>query len=226
MGRSNGKVRLILCSGLLGVALATSGVAAASGADAPDDDVAAADAHAIEFRQTFGFRSDADHVRAAREDTENYSSDVFGVPLSEAEHAELFRRGEIQAAMDAAIAEARSVDTFAGAYLDQQRGGRPVFMFTDSQPARAEQLAIHFPEGADVQVTRAARSERDIAALRARVKADWDELASQGIEVVQLGAPVHTNTILIGVKGLTDAEAAVLRDRYGEHITVEPGEIA
>ena len=138
-------------------------------------------------------------MRDTRRDKVTYSSEPFGVPLAEAELAEMFRRARIQSAMDDAIAHARTLDGFAGAYLDQKQGGRPVFMFTAPDAARRSALAARLPEGADVQVKEAVRTESELAELKGRVEADVEDWTTTGIEIVRVAIRTSLNTLRIGV---------------------------
>jgi len=186
----------------------------------------ATEEEAVRFRQEFGFRADLAFVRETFRDKVNYSSDWFSVPLSEAEHREMFRRAQIQQAMDEAIAYARTDPNFAGAYLDQLNGGRPVFLFTVIGPSIRSSLETRLPEGADVQVELALKTEREIYELKDRIKADRDDLAAQGLVIVQIAVATSLNTLHIGVVDLTVGFAETLRQRYGAEIVVVDADVA
>lgn len=159
-------------------------------------------------------------------DSDTYLSEPFGVPLSRAELAEMFRRARIQSAMDDAIAHARARPGFAGAYLDQQHGGRPVFMFTIPDSALEADLAARLPQGADVQIIPAVRTEGELADLKGQVEADLRELAELGIDVVHVSVRTSLNTVRIGVQGISPAVEIELKLRYGSDIIVFESKVA
>lgn len=138
----------------------------------------------------------------------------------------MFRRARIQSAMDVAIAEARKSDTFAGAYLDQQNGGRPVFLFTVLEPGVSARLAGLLPEGSDVQVGQASKTEREIAQLQERVVAEHEALARAGIDVIRVAIREDSNTIRIGVHDLTATAEKELKSRYGADAVVFEASVA
>jgi hypothetical protein len=74
--------------------------------------------------------------------------------------------------MDAAIDHARSRPGFAGAYLDQQALGRPVFLYTAITPTIMPTLARLLPADVDVQIELASRTEDDLLALQRRVESE------------------------------------------------------
>jgi hypothetical protein len=63
---------------------------------------------AIRFRVSFGLRSDHDYVVAADRDREAFPNHDWGVPLSEAEAADLQRRGQLELALGPGIELAES----------------------------------------------------------------------------------------------------------------------
>lgn len=182
--------------------------------------VTTTEAEAMRFRQSFGFQADAAFVRATLLDRATYSSEAFGVPLSKAEVAEMFRRARIQSAMDDAIEHARTLPGFAGAYLDQQHGGRPVFMFTSASPLLQTELSALVPDGADAQVVGASRTEEELAALKSHIEADVESWSKKGVQVVRVAIRTSLNTVRIGVTGLTADVEASLKEAYGADVVV------
>jgi hypothetical protein len=156
----------------------------------------------------------------ARLDAANFTSEPYGIPLSDAELSEMFRRARIQASLDDAIERARAFDSFAGVYLDQHNGGRPVFMFAGSLPSIEADLEAMLPSESDVQVVSARWTERELAAQREAVASDVSELAELGIRITLIGAPPRTNALEIGVDGLTSKAESELRARYGDEIAI------
>lgn len=182
-------------------------------------------AEAVRFRSGFGLRADVAFVRETILDTLSYSTEPYGIPLSAAEIAEMLRRGAIQNAMDAALDVARTRPDFAGAYLDQQRRGRPVFLFTSDRSSLLPELEQALPGGSDPQVGVAARTELELLALKDRIVGDLPELWSDGIRVAQVGVDIEQNTVFAGVINFSDAALGQIKDRYGEYVVVTTGQV-
>jgi Trypsin len=209
---------------LLSTPIAASAVVEPPPSAATEDE--ATDADAMRFRESFGLRADPDFVRAARLDKVNYSSDAYGIPLSGLEVEELFRRARIQSAMGTSLDYARKQPGFGGAYLDQQNGGRPVFLFLALDPAVEANLAALLPEGADLQLALAKRTEDELAALRDQVVSDELGTTIGASQVVRVASDKRMNKVLIGVMGLNTETEKRLRDRYGTDVVIDEARIA
>lgn len=146
--------------------------------------------------------------------------------LTPAETEEMLRRARIQSAMDAALEIAREDETFAGAYLDQTKAGRPVFLFTKVDEAMAGRLASALPEGANLGVQSAERTERELLDLQARIVGDRDELRDRGITLIRVAIRDSLNTVRIGVENPTDEIGRILATRYGSHVVTFHAEVA
>jgi hypothetical protein len=86
------------------------------GADSPEkEDVD----HAIKFRESVGLRAGRSFVEATYQDR-----------LSMEEAADMKARVKVQNSLGDAQDYARGRDSYGGVYVDQQRGGLPVFLFT------------------------------------------------------------------------------------------------
>lgn len=183
-------------------------------------------AESIRFREAFGLRSDSTFVQGTLRNPA-FSSEAYGVPLSTAEIAELFRRARIQVATeDDAIPFARTLPGFAGAYLDQHQGGRPVLLFTKPETIERDAIAKLLPDDADLQIGRARRTESELAELKARATAEREEWAAQGIDIVRVGIRPSLNTIRIGVLKLTSDKDEALKTAYGADVVVYETEVA
>lgn len=176
---------------------------------------------AVRFRSTFGLRADDQFVRDTFA-SPLYSSDAYGVPLSEAEQAELFRRARIETALDAGALEfAQAQPGYAGVYLDQQRDGRPVFLYAGGGTASlVDALAALLPRDARVEVRDAVRTMKELVDLKSRIEADVKGWAQEGITVLRVSIRPSINTVRIGVPNVTDFVETTLKARYGEHVVV------
>lgn len=181
---------------------------------------------AIRFRESFGLRSDSAFVGESLLDKSSFDSDLYGMPLSATEVADLLHRGEMQQLVDGTVDIARASEFFAGVYLDQLSGGQAVFMFTESDPLAERSLAAALPEDGAFRVERALRTERELLALKDRLDSDLPVLREDGIEVVRVAFQASRNTLLIGVHGLTDATTKTLAERYGPGLVVFEDDIA
>jgi hypothetical protein len=180
----------------------------------------AAEADAIRFRRTFGLDSSPATAREATDDRVNFSADLFGIPLSQSEVAEMLARAETQWAVRPAFQHARGYSDFAGAYLDQEQGGIPVFMFTEHVVGRAEELATRLPASTAYRIEGANRTYRQLEAVLDDIESDWSSLKRQGVDVVTAGIRTDENLVFIGVNGLATYATDELRSRFGQDLEV------
>ncbi len=185
--------------------------------------VSAADVgQAIVFRETAGFRSDEDFVRGTFADHSTFPDLQYGVPLSEAEAAEIGRRIAIQLAVDPVIEYASHLDGYAGVYMDQQRGGMPVFMVAgQDRQAWVADLAERMPPGVDYDLVEVGHARAELEQLKHTIWGERGELARAGIDIQSAGLDIRNNQVLVGVNGLTEVADTELQSRYGPVGTVE-----
>ncbi len=101
-----------------------------------------------------------------------------------------------------------------------------MFLFTVLNPAFAPALASRLPEGADLQIEQARRTESELAEFKSRVETDVEGWSNDGIQVVRVAIWTSQNTLRIGVTGLTADAEAKLKQRYGADIVVFETEVA
>jgi hypothetical protein len=220
---------------LLGVLLAlTAGAAgpfersaAAGGSSADASPIALADqvpedveARAADFRATFGLTNDLGTVRRSLTDP-GYSADDYGVPLSSAEREELFRRAVVQSSLVPAISVASELPTYAGTYIDQLDGGKPVFLFTDDPTQYAALLAGRLPKDVAFRLDTAKYTSAELLTIQARLDASWQTLAKDGIHIVYTAIKTESNVVLAGVDGLTEAASSRLVGDFGPALVVQ-----
>lgn len=163
------------------------------------------------FRESFGLRSDRSFV----EDTysrANLRSDDWGVPLTETENEELYRRVRRAHAVVPAIEVARKRDGFAGLYLDQKRDGIPVFQFASKRAAAEDALKDVVSGATTFEVVKVDRSEDDLERLKNRIEARDAELADSGVDVVSILNDVRSNQLRVGVQGPVERARERLAD--------------
>ena len=156
------------------------------------------------FRQDFALPSSMAVVRDSFADRETYSDMSRGIPLTPAEAAELDRRRGIVWKSGPARDFARTLDGYADVYIDQQRGGIPVFRFTDDLKAKRAAIAEVMPDGVDFDVEKAEFTIKQLRNLQERITEDMletDWLLDGDIQLVSAGASVTANRVLVGLLG-------------------------
>ena len=182
--------------------------------------------HAIAYRASVGFRSDPDFVTQAEQDFVNFPSREFGIALSEAEAAEVMRRSAIQEALGPVDRYVRTLPGFAGVYLDQLDGGKPVFMFVDTSNVRPEEIASRLPPGVVFRLEQARFTYSELQATKTSVVAAEDDLASSGTLIVSETIDVPNNTVLVGIQDSTSETETTLQRRFGPAVTVRKDDVA
>ena len=212
--------RLSRSSIVLGLLVAVFLAAAASPpSDTSDTSVISnkdAEADAIRFRTSFGLDAGDDFVRETFDDP-RYSTDAYGVPLSQSEVDELLRRAWVETRLDQGAHEfAARQPGFAGVQLDQQRGGRPIFRFTQEPSTEVvETLASMLPDDANLEVLAATRTLAELQELKALVEAERLEWGDAGIDVVRVSYRPSLNAVRIGIHEWSREAEARLQGRYG-----------
>jgi len=178
------------------------------------------------FRRDFALPSSMAVVRDSFADRETYSDMSRGIPLTPAEAAELDRRRDIVWQSEPARELARTLDGYADVYIDQKRGGIPVFRFTDDLEAARAAIAEVMPDGVDFDVEQAEFTIKQLRAKQERITEDMletDWLLDGDIQIVSAGASVKANRVLVGLLRAEDEERAraILQDRYGPMVDVE-----
>ena len=181
---------------------------------------------AVRFRTTFGFAADREMVRSTWLDSAKYSVEPYGVPLSKDEIAEMMRRAGVQQALEVVKLSGAALESYAGVYIDQHDGGRPVYMATDDGFALTRALGEQLPGGIDFRIQQAARTEAELLHLKDRIASDVDDLQEQGIEVVRIALEPSRNTLMVGVLALTTKAESTLRERYGSELVIAEDGVA
>lgn len=183
--------------------------------------VSADEAGAIRFREGVGFPSDLTLVRTAESDKVNYSSDTFGVPLSDAETAELYRRLDVQWATRHAMDYANAQPEFAGGYIDQLAKGIPVFLFTANLDAHRVNIAKVLETPIEYRVEYAERSLTELLAQQATIDSQWAVLKTTGLHIVESAILIKENVVLVGIDGLTEGRRAEVQERFGTDLLLK-----
>jgi len=159
-----------------------------------------------------GLRAEPAFVEGTFNDPDRYRSARWGVPLSPAETDDLDRRHELQEALGPGIAWARASGEFGGLYLDQLRGGEPVFQFTSVPSGADEALRSRLPAGTSYRTENVRWSETQLIAKQEEIERAWSELKADGIDIARSGIDGEFNRIVIEVDGLTESEFVVVSE--------------
>ncbi len=177
-------------------------------------------AHAMDFRETSGLRADSEYVERAAEDGSGFPNNEWGIPLTDAEAAQVERRADLQEAADTAISHAATLPDYAGAFFDRARGV-PVFTFKgDAERHRAE-IAALLPPGAAFGLASVPYTRAELDEAQDLIDAAWPELIESGISIQMTSIDPSINRVVITVAELTQIDELVLRARFGHIIEVE-----
>ena len=174
------------------------------------------EAQAIQFRDSFGLRSDLPYVRAVAADPAA-SSREFSVPLLPGEIAELNARAanadEVTAAINA-YADAHP-DEFGGIYLDQEQGaGAVTTLWTAHLDEHAAAIRALLRPGVRIAFREVTFTYRDLQALQDRISADWDWLRPLAIAPTGVGVDVIGNRVEIDVSTVRPDAADLVKEHY------------
>jgi hypothetical protein len=173
----------------------------------------------IAFRREFGLRSDEAWVRQVAADPSARWS--YQVPLTAAEEANLDARAAAVEDLGPILQDygARHPDEFAGVYVDQERGGVLVVLFTGHLQEHGEAIAQLIRPGAAIELRQAPVSETDLNALMERVSGD-EELRDLGVFVLEASADETRGIVEIGVSTERADVQGLVTGRYGPSVLV------
>src|SRR4051794_12499371 len=183
-------------------------------------------AYERDLRNQLGLPSDDAALRKAASDQTDELTSTLGIPLTPDEAAEVDRRIRVQVGLDDAIDLAEASPGFAGAWIDQQSGGRVIFQFAGAEPGLDSALSRALPAEASFEVRAVRESMRSIQARRDAILADLDVLRKLGINVTGVGTDVPGNRPSVTVDTITDSTIDTLQKRYGTEIQVKQGAVA
>lgn len=103
-------------------------------------------AHAIRLREEQGLDASLETVMRAAKDAEAYPDMTWSIPMSTAEAAEIQRRLRVWESVLPGLETVEKDPDWAGWWLDNSRGGRPVFQFVGDIGTKSETLSRLVPE--------------------------------------------------------------------------------
>jgi hypothetical protein len=183
-------------------------------------------AYARELRIQLGLPSDEAALQAAASAQPDELTSTLGIPLTPDEAAEVDRRIRVQVGLSDAIDLAEASPGWAGAWIDQQSGGRVVFQFAGAEFGMDRALASSLPPEASFEIRSVQESMRSIEARRDAILGDVGVLRKLGINVTGVGTDVPGNRPSVTVDTMTDGTVETLQKRYGAAIQVKQGGVA
>jgi hypothetical protein len=185
--------------------------------------------HVQRARQALGFRCDAGYVQSlvGSRSVHDEAQQPFGLFLSAEENAEMALRQGMAQAMAAKLfaAYVTSLPGFAGDYIDNQDGGKAVFLFTSAPAARQRDVAARFPQPDRVEVRQVAHTRAALADLQARIVHDIPALEASGMSVNTVDTNVAANAVVVSVAEPTPDVRSRLASAYAgpDELVVQQG---
>jgi len=176
-------------------------------------------AEAMRFRESFQLRRDEEWVLSSLAMDSAFPSAEFGVPLTTGEADEIARRIAVQERATPAFEHASAQPDFAGAYIDQAKSGRPVFVFTGRRASHQGDLEQLLPDVSfDIRIADQTLDELRQSADEAF--AEFPSLLDAGVPVASVAPDEVNNTLEFGLAEWSSSAAEVLRERFGRDITL------
>jgi hypothetical protein len=172
----------------------------------------------MDLRERFGLRADEWYVRWVVS-ASTVSDDLIGIPLDTQEAVEIERRIALQDELSAARELALDQPDYGGTWIDQGAGGLPVFTFTGDPAEHARRLTEVLPEGTRFDVRQVRYTTAQLDAAQDLLNAAAPGLRAEGIALVFTGLDDPTNTVVVGVQGLTPRIETQLRARFGDIVS-------
>lgn len=173
---------------------------------------------AIKFRDTFGLRSDEAWIRLVSADpASQVGFTKYGVRLSPQEVEDLDTRTVAVEAIKTQVVNygLAHPDDWAGAYVDQRRGGILVAQFSDNVEQHRLALMSGIGPRAKFEVTSAAFSLEYLQSEAARIRGTDDWFMSIPAYLESYGVDVAANRILIGISSVEPAAQELIERHFG-----------
>ena len=170
---------------------------------------------AVAFRESFGLRAGREFVEDSLT-RGGYSRVPYGIPLSDEELADMHHRLDIQMSLGPATAYASDQPGYAGVYLNQERGGRPVFSFTRDDDERDAAIGRRL-EDIPYDVRNVEYSLDRLTDVKYAVVDEADSAWKAGVHIVSIGPDIERNRVEIGVEDL-DESARNYLERFGPEV--------
>ena len=208
------KPRSLMLGVLAALAIGLTPMATVHAQDSGTSEVPVSVQAAMSFRHDFGLREDEDYVTASFDDPD-FSDGDWGIPLNRAELDDLAGRVNDNQSILGVIEWAHDRSDTGGVYLDQKRGGMPVFLFVDRMKHFRDEFAERMPASIDFEVELVDHSLAELTAVKDDITRDWFDLRKQGIYLVYSQVDVVNNRVEVGVLERTDKAVSVLEAYAG-----------
>jgi hypothetical protein len=144
--------------------------------------------YALRFRDKVGLASDHATIERSLSQPALYDNVEFGLPLTDAEAAEVARMAKVGKDIDVAAmwAEAHA-PAYAGSWIDHSRGSVAVFMVKGSDSETIEGIRARLPDALEVEFVDSDNSLAELDAIQDRINGLWDDLRGGGIPVASPG---------------------------------------
>jgi hypothetical protein len=198
---------------------AQPGSAAPDSSATPNAEFEALVARSAAFRRDFGLRAEDAWVRqVAADPTARWN---YQVPLTAAEEAQLDARAAALAELGPVLEGygARQASEFAGMYVDQERGGLLVVLFTANLEEHGRAIAQLVRPGAPVELRLAPASQADLHGLMEQIAND-QALAGLGVFVLETSADEVRGVVEVGVSTEREDAQGVIASRHGPAVHV------
>jgi len=166
---------------------------------------------AVDFRRSFGLPSDRTYVERAADDPTDFPNLDWGIPLSADEAADLRRRMDIQGSLGAALKYGTAQGDWAGAFIDQQTQGLPIFFFTSDIGRHRSDIASLLPAEDNFAVEQAGYSLADLERFQATIDQASPDLSAKGVAVIRTSVDVAFNAVRVAVETATPAAVDAIR---------------
>lgn len=184
----------------------------------------------VEERLAFGLPADAESIRAATAEGLAKAQAEWGVAMTETELASVDLQARMAFAQSVAVAvlpQAQSLDTYAGAYIDQANDGSLVILLTSRDEEAEQKLRSLLP--APTRSIEFREVPTSYAQLEAAMREAWSADVEQaiGAKVVKTAIDERGNQVRVWVEGRAPDQASEDKAQagLGVRISVNTGSI-
>lgn len=184
--------------------------------------------HALALRRQLGLRASTGYAARLSRGGSASSNNGYGIPMTQAELAELLRRDKAAGDIPRLDATQMQINpsTYAGAWIDQPSGGViNVNFVSTSRPPDANSIASLFPRNTPIVIHNTASIDKEaLHKLYLRISDGFQYWNARGVVIKGAAESIPDNVVTVTVSSPINVARSVLYAHYGcRGLNVVPG---
>lgn len=164
----------------------------------------------VETRMSLGLNADVEYVQNLRGSAEDVGSDLFNVPMTQAEVNEMQERWDFASATrDTVLPYVRELPTFAGAFYDHSSNGDLIILLTAAEADVRNEISSLAPAGRETRVEIVDYTQLELRESIRMVWEVWQAVGGPEIYTIAVDEPANAVRIEVALSELEEAEKVI-----------------